>query len=151
MTTDWLLRVGNGENLKRSSKYKIWGINTLTSPHGKYFVKNVKPGDRLWFVKSKSQGKILAVATYRSHNERIFGPLIDISLSNEELGWTGSETVWTFNVEIHYTDLFGLDDSELLTHIKGALTIRKYDEKCSVNLAVEYSYIVRYSKVTFEL
>ena len=59
MTTDWILRVGDGKNFIRSSKYRIWGINTLTSPHGKNFVKNVKPGDRLWFVTSKSHGKIV--------------------------------------------------------------------------------------------
>lgn len=151
MTTDWILRVGDGENLKCSSKYRIWGIQTLTSPHGKNFVKNVKTGDRLWFVTSKSHGKLIAVATYRSHNTRELGPLIDISLTNEELGWSGSGTDWTSNVEVHYTDLYGLNDCELLTHIKGATTIRKYDEKCRVNLAVEYSYIVRYSRVTFEL
>ena len=151
MTTDWILRVGNGENFTHSSKYRIWGIQTLTSPHGKYFVNNVKPGDRLWFVKSKSQGKLVAVATYRSHNMRELGPLVAITLTNEELGWTGSGEDWTADVELHYTDLYGLSDYELLTHIKGAATIRKYDEKCRVNLAVEYSYIVRYSRVTFEL
>jgi len=151
MTTDWLLRVGDGENLKNSSKYRIWGIQALTSPHGKYFIQNVKSGDRLWFVKSKSQGKLIAVATYRSHNKREFGPLIDMSLTNEELGWTGNGPDWTSDIEVHYTDLYGLSDCELLTHIKGPSTIRKYDEKCRVNLAVEYSYIVRYSRVTFEL
>jgi hypothetical protein len=150
MTTDWILRVGDGENLKCSSKYRIWGIQS-TSPDGKYFVKNVKPGDRLWFVTSKSHGKVIAVATYRSHNTRDIGPLIDISLTEEELGWTGSGTDWSANVEVHYTDLYGLNDCELLTHIKGAKTVRTYNEKCRVNLAVEYSYIVRYSRVTFEL
>ena len=151
MTTDWILRVGDGKNLIRSSKYRIWGIDTITSPHGKYFVKNVKPGDRLWFVTSKSHGKLMAVATYRSHNTREFGPLIDISLTNEELGWTGSGPDWTSNVEVHYTDLYGLNNCELFTHIKCPTTIRKYDEKCRVNLAVEYSYIVRYGRLTFEL
>jgi len=148
---DWYLRCGNGKNFKSSSKLGIWGIQTLTSPHGKYFVKNVKPGDRLWFVTNKSHGKAIAVATYRSHNTREFGPLIDISLTNEELGWSGSGPDWTSNVEVHYTDLYGLNDCELLTHIKGPMTIRKNNEKCRVNLALEYSYIVRYSKVTFEL
>jgi len=62
-----------------------------------------------------------------------------------------SLTDWSADVEVHYTDLYGLNDCELLTHIKGPLTIRKYDEKCRVNLAVEYSYIVRYSRVTFQL
>ena len=150
MTTDWLLRVGDGENLKRSSKYRIWGISSKISTN-KYFIKNVKPGDRLWFVKSKSQGKLVAVATYRSHNMRELGPLVDITLTDEELGWTGNGEDWTADVELHYTDLYGLSDCELLTHIKGPSTIRKYDEKCRVNLAVEYSYIVRYSRVTFEL
>jgi hypothetical protein len=150
MTTDWLLRVGDGENLKNSSKYRIWGILS-TTPDNIYFLKNVRPGDRLWFVKNKSQGKLIAVATYCSHNKRELGPLIDISLSNEELGWKGSEEDWTSDTEVLYTDLYGLVDCELLTHIKSAKTIRKYNEKCRVNLAVEYSYIVRYSRVTFEL
>lgn len=150
MNSDWLLRAGDGGNLKRSSKYRIWGIQSDT-PDNKYFLTNVKPGDRLWFVKGKSQGKLIAVATYCSHNTRVFGPLINISFTNEELGWIGSETDWTSDTEIHYTDLYGLNNCELLTHIKGPKTIRKYNEKCSVNLAIEYAYIVRYSKVTFEL
>lgn len=150
MTTDWLLRVGDGENLKQSSKYRIWGISSKV-PTNKYFIKNVKPGDRLWFVKSKSHGKLIAVARYRSHNMRELGPLVDITLTNEELGWTGSGEDWIADVELHYTDLYGLSDCELLTHIKGPATIRKYDEKCRVNLAIEYSYIVRYSRITFEL
>ena len=150
MTSDWILRVGDGENLIRSSKYRIWGINTLTSPHGKNFVKNVKPGDRLWFVTSKSHGKLEAVATFQSYNTREFGSLIDISLTNEELGWTGSGIDWmTSNVEVHYTDLYGLNDCELLKQIRCPTTIRKYDEKCRINLAVEYSYIVRYRRVSY--
>jgi predicted secreted protein len=148
MSIDWILRVGDGINLKNSSKYKIWGIQSST-PDNKYFITNVNPGDRLWFVKNKSQGKLVAVATYCSHNKREFGPLIDISLTNEELGWTGGD--WTSDIEVHYTDLYGLNDCDLLTRINGPKTIRTYNEKCKINLAVEYSYIVRYSKVTFEL
>jgi hypothetical protein len=145
--TDWIIRVGDGLNLSSSSKYGIWGIQTL-SPTNKHFINNVKPGDRLWFVKSKSQGKLLAVATYRSHNERVIGPLVNLTMTNEELGWVVSETDRISDTEIHYTDLYGLSKCELLTHIKGAASIRKYDEKCMVNLPVEYSYIVRYSMAT---
>lgn len=148
MTTDWLLRVGDGENFKNSSKYRIWGIQTYTSPHGKNFIKKVKKGDRLWFVKGKSKGKILAVATYSSHNNRELGPLINITMTNQELGWSGFGTDWTSNTEIHYNDLYWLNGCDLFTHIKGPTTIREYDEKCKVNLAVEYPLIVKYSKVT---
>lgn len=28
MTSDWLLRVGDGENFKNSSKFRIWGISS---------------------------------------------------------------------------------------------------------------------------
>ena len=146
MATDWILRCGDGENFKNSSKHELWGISSKPNTN-KHFMENVKRGDRLWFVKSKSHGKVVAVATYRSYNPR-FGPLIDISLSDKELGWNGGGAGWSADVEVHYTDLYRLNDCELLTHIKGAASIRKHNEKCRVDLAVEYSYIVRYSKVT---
>jgi hypothetical protein len=149
MTTDWLLRVGNGENFKSSSRFRIWGLNSLTS-NNKYFLKNVKVGDRLWFIKSKSFGKLLAVAIYRSHNARELGPLINITMTNDELGWTGEGPDWTSDTEIHYSDLYVLEKCDILTHIKGPSTIRKYDDKCKVNLEAEYTYIVRYSKISFE-
>ena len=150
MANDWLLRVGDGKNLINSSKHRIWGISSKVSVN-KYFLKCVKPGDRLWFVKSKSQGKLVAVATYCAHNTREIGLLIDVSLTDKELGWTGGGIDWNADIEIHYTDLYGLNNCDLFTHIKGPSTIRRYDEKCRVNLAVEYSYIVRYSRVTLEL
>ena len=147
MVQDWLLRVGDGENLISSSKHRIWGISDNT--FGKHFIKHVRPGDRLWFIKSKSHGKIMAVATYHSYHRRELGPLIHLTRTNEELGWTGDE--WTSDTEIHYTDLYGLNECELLTEIKGPSTIRKYDLKCQVDLVKEYPYIVKYSKVTKEL
>jgi len=150
MTTDWLLRVGDGKNLIRSAQFNIWGINS-TTPTNKHFVRNVMPGDRLWFIKSKSHGKILAVATYNSHKERELGPLVDISMTNEELGWTNEDTNWTSDTEIHYTNLYNVSDCEMLTYIKSPSTIRKYDVKCKVELAIEYSSIVKYSKVTLKL
>jgi hypothetical protein len=144
MATDWILRVGDGDNFMNSSNYRIWGIQTKTSSHGKYFVKNVKSGDRLWFVTSNSKGKIIAVATYKSDNERVLdGPLVNRTMTNEELGWTG-EGDWISNIEVHYTHLYLLSNCNLLTNIKSPSTIRKYDsEKCSVNLPVEYENILR--------
>ena len=150
MTTEWLLRVGDGENFINSSQYRILGIQS-TSPSNKHFLKNVKIGDRLWFVKSKSNGKVLAVATYRSHNKRDLGPLVNFTMTNQELGWSGVGPDWTSDIEVHYSDMYGLSDCEILTHIKGAATIRKYDDNTRVNLAIENNHIVRYSRITFEL
>ena len=150
MTTDWLLRVGDGENFINSSRYRIWGIQS-TSPVNKHFIRNVNVGDRLWFVKSNSNGKIIAVATYQSLNKRELGPLVNFTMTNQELGWSGEGPDWTSDTEVHYSDMHGLSDCELLTHIKGPTTIRKYDDKCRVNLSIEYNNIIRYSRMTFEM
>jgi hypothetical protein len=148
MASDWLFRVGDGSNLKKSSIHKIWSLNTI-SPDGKFFIKNVKSCDRLWFIQSKSKGKIIAVATYQFHNKRDFGPLLNITMTDEELGWLKDDI--KSDTEIHYTDLFNLSNCELLTNIKSAKTIRKYNDKCSINLPEEYNYIIRYSKITLDL
>lgn len=139
---DWLLRIGDGENFKRSSNRGIWGIKA-DNPPGTHFVNNVKPGDRLWFVTTNSYGKLLAVATYRSHNTR--------ELTNKDLGWCDGKEAKS-DTELHYSDLYGLNECKLLTRIQSPLVIRKYKEnKCKVKLVEEYSYIVRYSKVTLGL
>lgn len=151
--TDWILRVGYGDNFKASSKYKIWGIKSH-SVNAKNFLAYVKNGDRLWFVIKKSGGKIIAVATYKSHNKRELGPLINITASNEELGWDNegnpdSDNNW--DTEIHYENLYNLENCELFTNIIGPAPIRKYSEKCSVNLPNEYQYITKYSKAFLDI
>jgi hypothetical protein len=143
MITDWILRCGDGKNLKNSSKYKIWGISSKNT-FGVNFINHVKEGDRLWFVTKDSNGKLAAVATYCSHN-------CPISYTNEELGWTGSGRDWNADTEVHYKDIYWLNNCEILTHISGSAPIRRYNEKCKVNLADEYNYIIKYSKVKFEL
>lgn len=143
MPTDWLLRVSDGGNLRRSSKHGIWGIRSMTN--GKGFIKHVKPGDRLWFVEGDTGGQSCAVATYHSDNMRVAG----LTMSNEELGWNGEGADW--DIEVHYTDLYDIKHIKLLTGIVGPATIRKYNEKCKVNLAVEYSNIERYCEVKREL
>ena len=146
MTTDWILRAADGENLKRSSKYKIWGIVSTISV-GKNFIKNVKPGDRLWFVVNGGLGQAISVATYRSHNERQLGPLINLTMTNDEVGWDNNGP--NCDTEIHYTDLYNLTECEIYTHIGGQTSVRCFaTSRCAVDLPVEYSYIVRYSKVS---
>ena len=146
MPEDWLLRIGNGVHFNASSSKSIWGINTTTPPLGKYFMSNVKEGDRLWFVTSKSKGQIVAVSTFMCTKERVLGPLLDLTATNKELGWTVDEGDW--NTEVHYKDLYNLTEYKMLSEIKCPSTIRRYDEKCKVNLPVEYPYIVRYCKPT---
>lgn len=143
MTTHWLLQVSSGENLRASFNFKIWGIQNITDKNGKYFINNVKTGDKLWFVKNKSEGQIIAVATYCSHNDR--------TRSNEELGWIHDGPKWISNIEINYNNLYNVSNLNLKSHIRGQSSIRKYNENCQVNLPEEYISIEKYSRITFEL
>jgi hypothetical protein len=145
MPNHFILRIGDGEHFNASSSKCIWGINSKTTL-GKWFKSIAKEDDILWFVKSKSKGQIVAVATLTCLKERVIGPLIALTLTNEELGWNKQEGVW--DTEVHYKDLYNLTDCDLFSEIKCPSTIRLYDSmKCKVNLPCEYASIVRYSKL----
>ncbi len=136
MTQDWLLRVGNAEQYTKSSSKNLWLIDS-TVVAGKYFHANAKPGDRLWFMKSTMKGKLVAVAIFKEFRKRDLGPLFSLTPTNEELGWTGQEGNW--DTEVHYTDLFQIEDRNLVTEITGNVQVRLYDaDKCKVNLPTEY-------------
>jgi hypothetical protein len=148
-TQHWLLRVGDGNNFKSSSQYGIWGIQSTVNCN-KYFIKNAKPDDIVWFVTQRSEGKVIGVATYCYYNIRQLGPLINMTMTNHELGWVGDD--WESDIEIHYSNLCGLEECNLLTKIKAPLTIRKYNsEKCNINLPKEYKNIQKYCKITIGL
>ena len=145
MTEHYLLRIGDGVHFNASSSKSIWGINSA-HPWCKRFISTIKEGDLLWFVKSKNKGQIVAVATFTAIKERILGPLIELTLNNEDLGWNKTEGDW--DTEVHYKDLYNLTDCNMFSEIKSPLVIRVYNDKCKINLPLEYPYIVRYSKVT---
>jgi hypothetical protein len=136
----WLFRVGDGSNFINSSRYKIWGIN---SKHAKSFLTNVKVDDVLWFIKNNSNGKILSMANFKSYNKRIIS-----SLSNQDLGWDDSTTNFISDIEIHYDNLYNLNNCNLLTYLKGITSVRKYEkEKIKLDLDSEYKNIIKYANI----
>jgi hypothetical protein len=141
----WLLRIKDGKHFINSSRYSTWGINS-THPGFAKFLREVKEGDLLWFIKGGSKGQAIAVASYKESKERMLGPLISITMTNEELGWNEEPGVWDY--EVHYTNLYNLTECNMLTEIGGQIEVRLYNEKCCVNLPHEYPYIVRYSKIS---
>jgi len=145
MIKDWLLRVGDGEHFKKSSSKHIWGVDSK-APCSISFLKSVNPGDHLWFVLGKSGGKLLAVATFSKTKLRELGPLINFTATNEELGWTNKPGEW--DIEVHFENLYWIDECNLQTKIQSPLVIRQYNaEKCKVELPTEYTNILKYSKV----
>jgi hypothetical protein len=144
MVKHWILRVGNGVHFIKSQPFMRWGINSKHVNWVSNFIRQVRNGDILWFVK-KGKGQILGVATFTHHCKRELGPLVAVTPTNHELGWTENDGEW--DIEVHYTDLFDVSNLKLLTEIKSPLVGRLYNEKCKVNLPEEYFNIIKYSKV----
>jgi hypothetical protein len=125
----WLIRIGNGNNFKNSSKFNIWGITQTTNT--RHFEKIVQPGDILWFVISSNNGQAIAFAEYTCHNER--------TRTNEELGWEIENNSNNRTIEINYKNLTNIENDNYFTNIKGQnVNIRKYNDKCKINLPQIY-------------
>jgi len=137
MIKDWLIRCGNGENVWKGARFSIWGIESKY----KTFIKTAKPGDRMWFVQNNSKGKLIAVATFRSCNERILGPLIKLSLSDEELCWKKISEGKNWDYEVHYEEFYDISGYNLLTEIKPINTIISYDNIKICKVDLENAYI----------
>jgi len=144
----FLLRIGDGDHFVSSSSHQLWGINSQTI-FGKGFLRMARKGDLLWFVQSASKGQVIAVATFKGIQPRVLGPIINITPTNEELGWTKQLGEW--DIEVHYKRLYDLRDSALHTEIKGAATIRLANDKCKINLPANYTTIVQTLTPTKEM
>jgi hypothetical protein len=144
--THWLIRIGDGIHFKSSSKKSIWGMSTTNNTNVQSFLKKAKKGDLLWFIIGGSNGRVLAMSEYISNNKRELGPLIALTYTNEELGWTESDGDWDY--EVHYTNMYIVEKLDLQTEIKAATTVRKYNDKCKVDLPEEYKNIVKYSMIS---
>ena len=89
------------------------------------------------------------MAKFKSYNKRIFGPLINLSLTNEELGWDNFTTNFISDTEIHYYNLYNLENCNLLTNLKGITSVRHYEkEKINLDLNTEYTNIVKYANIS---
>ncbi len=112
----------------------------------KCFLKHARPGDILWFIKGGAcGGKAIGVATFTHHSPRVLGPLIALTPTNEDLGWTKSRGDW--DLELHYKDLYDTDSLNILTNIKCHSSCRFNPDKCNADLPMEFANIVRYSAV----
>lgn len=142
--SDWIIRVGNGHNFNLGSNSKIWGFDSKMAAHFSNelsFSWDVKAGDRIWFIKRKSNGRLLGVATFDSLHD------LKSSSLDKRKSWDGSEENW--DKIIHYTNFFYLKDcGKLMTGVKTPAVIRPYSEKvCQINLPLMYQKILKYSKI----
>lgn len=152
MVNHWIFRIKDGENFKNSIPHSIWGIKSWTT-NGKNFIKEGKQGDIIWFIlnkvteKSEPGNHIYAMATYSKIKRREIGPLIDLTLSSEQLGWEKGDV---YDLEVHYNKLYLVDEYNLYISPRSQAPILKDKGKYGINLPVEYTNIVRYLKAVVQ-
>jgi hypothetical protein len=140
--THWLIRVGDGKHLFTSAKFGIWGVDS-TNSNVKSFMglgnnnKNkketsVNPGDILWFVKGGSGGLAIANAVFKEFVLREPGK----TMSNSDLGWdislNGSNGGWDY--EVRFENFTDISEKKILTQIKAACPVRRYNPLCAADL-----------------
>ena len=130
---NWIFKVINTEDFHNSKEFNTWGLCSKGT-YSELFMKKVRIGDKLWFINKKKQ--IFGVATYKHHNKRLFGPLINLTKTNEELGWANMNKV---NIEIHYENLKDIEDKNLKYHFDFISQVILNDPSCShMNMEHEY-------------
>jgi hypothetical protein len=147
----WIFNIGDGEHFENSSSQRIWGIKTQCTNGRAYgpgtsFVKNAKDGDTLWFIKSRTKGRIYSVATFIATKKRELGPLITLTYSSIELGWSNNGDSW--DTEVHYKELYNVEKCNI--YIESRLWSCPYfrtepNDEYGIDWNDEYRKIVRYS------
>jgi len=146
----WYIRVKDGKNFKNSSSFNIYGLKswyTLT----KNFMKLSQEGDILWFVTNiKLDNLVIACANFERTKKRELGPLINLDMSDEDLGWQkNNNDVW--DTELHYKNLYNIENiSFKLKGLPARSTIGKINNnEIEEKLNNEYRNIIKYSKIKF--
>jgi hypothetical protein len=144
----WVLNLAEEMNLVASSKFQFYGI-CASDPYLQTFMNCVKKGDLIWFT--GTDGKLLAVASYVSNNNRSSGELIDVIQSANELGWINADH---FDTEIHYCRLYDLRPCEIYMRVHNGLNVFKHtdttDEPGKI-MHEDYPYICKYRPLCADL
>ena len=148
MVKHYIIQVGQSHNFIIMSSKNKWYIQDKW----KSFCDNVKEGDILWFSANKDtndlyHGKIIAVATFVSKNEKDFSSPLKI----EDAGCGVRDKGPDCNIEIHYTNLYNLISVKLYTGLERQPRItfcENIKKGFLINYAEEYERIVKYSQIT---
>jgi len=156
MVANWLFAIGDATNFNASSSKAFWGCKSINKNGKKSqntpFITDAKEGDILWFIKSKSNGRVYAVATFTHNAKRELGPLFALTATNEEIGWiTTPEIISSGNnwdIEVHYKNMYRVINCDI--YLQGSCprvsSRTNPNDKYGIDWADEHYKIVRYSK-----
>jgi hypothetical protein len=105
------LTVFDTTEFKNSSRHFILCVNS-EDDSVKDCLSKIKRGDIIW-VANEDKGMI-AVCTYLETQKRVTGPIVAITMTNEELGLDEANNSDT---EIHYTSLFVLKEGAFVSDV----------------------------------
>lgn len=119
----WIVRVGDGSKFDKLSAASKWNVKKSMNT-SKYFTKNAKPGDVMWFLKCGAGGLITAIGHY-THLE-------------------DSETEKVYNQELHFDRIVDTEKLEIKLRIVGPIGLRAYKPgyNCDVDLPEKYAEIM---------
>jgi hypothetical protein len=92
-------------------------------------------------------GEIYAVATFVKTMKRETGPLISITMTDDEIGWESGPNGNNWDTEIHFNDLYIIESLHLVHNSKCQSSIFRVRDS-EIDLDTEYVNIVKYCGVT---
>lgn len=119
----WIVRVGDGSKFDKQSVTSKWNVKKSMNT-SKYFTKNAKPGDVMWFLRCGAGGLVTAIGHY-THSE-------------------DSETEKVYNQELHFDRIIDTEKLEIKLQIVGPIGLRAYKPgyNCNVDLPEKYAEIM---------
>ena len=149
----WIIRIPNLSVFTNVSNNKFWLYDSKNIWNCKKFQENIKKGDIIWFTQSGKGGRILAMATFKRLETRKLGPLINISMTNEELELP--KEMKTVDTEIHFNKFFNLQNLRIKVDIRFARDFFEVDKVKNQEiyrvLIEEYNLIKRYGHLPRQL
>ena len=145
----WIIRISNLSVFSTLNKYKFWLYDSKNIWNCKSFQQNIKKGDTIWFIQAESKGKLIGMATFKRIETRKLGPLINISLTNEELNIP--KEMKDVDTEIHFHKFYNLLDLRININIRFSRDFFQIDTVKNKDvykiLVEEYNLIKRYSRL----
>ena len=148
---DWLIRVGGGGNFAEAIPLKRYDFKIRRNNGyqlNKVFRDKARRGDRLWFIKRKSGGEIIAMAIFERWSYRSW---ID-DLTDAQIGYENHENI-TWAATMFYTDMYDFRGRPqnrkflLGTTPRNSIISTNQISTCAINLPLLYENVMMYGNI----
>ena len=136
----WIIRINDYEAFCSLNQKRIWLYNSKNQWNCKKFHSTVKKGDIIWFVRAKTNGHILAVATVQK---------LDTLPRTQKSKLALPDSMENVDTQIQYNKFYHLEDLELEAKARFSRDFFQVDKDKHLDLYLmlgsELALIRRYS------